>query len=80
MRQAIQQIKKKRDNPISLAFSVNDGIFIISISFLTDNATFRLAVKTIAVNYFPKVVSQIPVMIKALDKDFMTGEKGYKKD
>ena len=57
MRQAIQMIKKKRDNPISLAFSVNDGLFIISISFLTDTATFRLAVKTIATNYFPKTVS-----------------------
>ena len=59
---------------------MNDGAFIITISFLTDTATFRMAVKTIAANYYPRNVAQVPAMIKTLDKEFMTGEKGYKKD
>ena len=75
MRQAIQLIKKKRDNPISLAFSVNDGKFIITISFLTDTATFRLAVKTIGTAYYCRNVSEVASMVRTLDKD-----SGFKKD
>ena len=56
MKVGIQAIKAKKDNPIQLGYSVYDNVFIITLSFVSDNASFRMIAKMMAEKCFLKNV------------------------
>ena len=52
MRNGISGLKGKKDSPVQLNYGIYNDIFMISISFLSDNAMFRLVSKMLAEKCF----------------------------
>jgi hypothetical protein len=71
LRVGIQAVKAKKDNPIQMGYSVCDGIFIVTISFISDNASFRMVSKMMADKCFLKNIKPAIQMVAQVDKEFV---------
>ena len=71
MRVGIQAVKAKKDNPIQMGYSICDGIFILTVSFVSDNASFRMIGKMMAEKCFLKNVKPAVQMVAHIDKEFV---------